>query len=421
MARPLGVLLFVGLALVSIIWSVANVPEPTVTLAYTGDPGRSAGDDAGPLLGPLGGPAADADGGGSDLVDVLANAGFESREDLLLPVGPGLEAGLYRVAALEPTRKQRKATSSAASTTKTGTAKTGTAKTGTAKTGTSKGKKDSQLVLGRGGKARPAPTPDNVDLRVEGVPGSEAPVVDRGEIEPGLYATAYDTAGCSYQLTRVMVDRSVALIGEDSLAAGRMLVNINEIEPDWFTSSPGCGAWYRWTPLRVPLNRAANGDYWVGDLAKGVWQVPAGCRWEKVVSFRGAMLHDVTAYGKAPSPLVVDDETFGLRVRGCTSELTLDLGATEHWLAEEALRAETGQRGGDQGRTTSTQAKAKAKPKAKRKATTTTAAVAPAVAPAEAPAPEPTPAPAPEPAPTPAGCSSCRRSRRGRRRSRGRS
>jgi len=153
----------------------------------------------------------------------------------------------------------------------------------------------------------------------------------------------------------------------------------------------------------VPLNRAGNGDYWVGDLAKGVWQLSSGCRWEKVVSFRGAMLHDVTAYGTAPRPLIVDDDTFGVRIRGCSGELTLDLKATELWVAEEALRAETGQRGGDDGRTTSTHAKAKAKPKAKRKPTTTTTAVAPAEttpAPAAEPAPEPTPAP--EPAPTPA-------------------
>lgn len=401
MARPLGVLLFVGLALVSITWSVANMPEPTVTLAYVGDP-TGTGDTGGAAdesaLGPLGDPTADNSGGRSDLVDVLAQAGFESRQDILVPVGPGLEAGLYRVAGGEPTT-HRKTTAStpAASTTKSSTTNS-KAGTKTAKTGT-KTKKGEQPVLGRSGKPRPAPTPDNVQLHVEGGTGPQAPVVDRGEIEPGLYATAYDSTGCSYQLTRVMADRSIAVIGEDSLASGRMLVNINEIEPDWFTSSVGCGAWYRWTPLSVPLNRTGNGDYWVGDLAKGVWQIPSGCRWEKVVSFRGAMLHDVTAYGKAPTPLVVDDDTFGVRVRGCTSELTLDAKATEQWLADEALRAETGQRGGDDGRTTSTHAKAKAKPKRR---TTTTTAVAPAETPAPAPAPEPTPAPAPAPEPAPA-------------------
>ena len=395
--------MFVGLALLSITWSVANLPEPTVTLAFSGDPAETGAgtggvaDGAIGAIGAPGDPAAD-DATGSDLVDVLARSGFESRADLLVPVGPGLEAGFYRVAEVEPAKGRRK---TAASTTVPSTTVPSTTKAGT-KTGTKtvKGKKVADPVLGRGGTPRPVPAPDNVDLHVEGGTGPAAPVVDRGEIEPGLYATAYDAAGCSYQLTRVMADRRIAVIGEDSLASGRMLVNINDIEPDWFTSSSGCGAWYRWTPLAVPLNRAGNGDYWVGDLAPGVWRIPSGCRWEKVVSFRGAMLHDVTAYGKAPQPLVVGDETFGVRIRGCSGELTLDPKATELWVAEEALRAETGQRGADDTRTSATHAQAKAKAKAKAKRKTTTTAVAPAGT-AAAPAPEPTPAPVPEPAPAP--------------------
>jgi hypothetical protein len=126
-----------------------------------------------------------------------------------------------------------------------------------------------------------------------------------------------------------MKDRRVAVIGEEYLSSGRLLVEINEIEPDWFASSGSCGPWYRWSPLAVPLTRAGTGDYWVGDLARGVWQVPDSCRWEKVVSFRGASLADVEAHGRGPEPLIVDAGTYGVRVRECTVPMTLDVRASQ--------------------------------------------------------------------------------------------
>lgn len=147
------------------------------------------------------------------------------------------------------------------------------------------------------------------------VPG--ASLAPQGEVMPGLYATSFDTIDCSYELRRIMKDKTDQVIGGDSLGAGRMLVSINEIEPDSFIATPQCGEWIHWSPLVEPLTVASNGDYWIGDLARGEWLVPAGCVWEKVVAFRGAELADVVESGVGPALLVVDGDTPGVRVRGC--------------------------------------------------------------------------------------------------------
>jgi hypothetical protein len=108
-----------------------------------------------------------------------------------------------------------------------------------------------------------------------------------------------------------------------------MLVTINEIEPDRFAAAPQCGDWAPWSPLVEALTVAGDGDYWIGDLAEGSWTVPEGCMWEKVVGFRGAELFDVQQSGNATEPLVVDDETVGLRVRGCDRPMRLAPDSTE--------------------------------------------------------------------------------------------
>ncbi len=142
-----------------------------------------------------------------------------------------------------------------------------------------------------------------------------------GLLEPGLYATAFGVEDCSYQLRQVLSDDRDAVIGQDRLHEGRMLVTINEIEPDTFSAVPQCGRWAPWSPLVEPLSVAPNGDYWIGDLAIGTWQVPEGCLWEKVVGFRGAKLWDVQDSAAGPIALVVDEETLGIRVRGCDQPL----------------------------------------------------------------------------------------------------
>jgi hypothetical protein len=148
-----------------------------------------------------------------------------------------------------------------------------------------------------------------------------------GEIAPGLYASGSETGGCSYELWRVMRDRSEQVIGEDHLDQGRLLVTINDIEPDWFTSSAGCGRWLDWAALATPLTEAGNGDYWVGDLATGLWSIPDGCRWEKVVGFRGALLHDVVDSIVGPDVVAVDGETLGVRARSCHQPAVLSIPA----------------------------------------------------------------------------------------------
>ncbi len=142
-------------------------------------------------------------------------------------------------------------------------------------------------------------------------------------IEPGLYASAFTAEGCSYELRRINRSGDDRLIGQERLAAGRLLVSIDPIEPDVFSSVPQCRSWTPWSPLVEPLVVATAGDYWVGDLARGIWSVPDGCLWEKVVAFRGARLADVTESGRGPAPFVVDDETLGLRIRDCASTVEL--------------------------------------------------------------------------------------------------
>lgn len=154
--------------------------------------------------------------------------------------------------------------------------------------------------------------PPETDL----VPG--ASLAGPGLLTPGMYATAFDVTDCSFELRRIMSDKKEAVIGKDRLSEGRMLVSINEIEPDTFSSVPNCGDWIPWTPLAQPLTVVGNGDYWIGDLAVGTWDAPTDCMWEKVVGFRGAKLWDVQSSGHGPEPLVVDDETLGVRIRGCS-------------------------------------------------------------------------------------------------------
>lgn len=145
----------------------------------------------------------------------------------------------------------------------------------------------------------------------------------RGEITPGLYATSFETEECSYELWRVMRSRESKAIAEEYLSAGRLLVTINGIEPDWFTSTDSCGEWREWSPQPEPLTMAENGDYWIGDLTEGTWLVPRSCRWEKVVGFRGGFLYDVVEHGQGPGVVNIDDEIPGFRLRGCREPMTV--------------------------------------------------------------------------------------------------
>ncbi len=146
---------------------------------------------------------------------------------------------------------------------------------------------------------------------------------EQGSLNPGLYGTAFDAEDCSYELRRVMRTKIERVVGEEYLNQGRLLVTINEIEPDRFVSAPSCGDWVPWSPVLEPLISAQNGDYWIGDLRRGTWETPNGCIWEKVVGFRGASLWDVEESGRAPEPLVVDEDTLGVRIRGCAEPMTL--------------------------------------------------------------------------------------------------
>lgn len=145
----------------------------------------------------------------------------------------------------------------------------------------------------------------------------------QGEILPGLYTTDFDAVDCGYELWHVeRTSREAAVIGEEYLASGRLLVDINGIEPDWFVSSTGCGDWFQWQPRPEPQAPAANGDYWLGDLALGQWLVPSGCIWEKTVTFRGGLLRDVVESGQGPDVIEVFDEPLGLRLRNCRTSMT---------------------------------------------------------------------------------------------------
>jgi hypothetical protein len=139
----------------------------------------------------------------------------------------------------------------------------------------------------------------------------------RGPLEPGIYASASDGTDCQYELRRTTRRVGERVIGHDRLLEGRMLVTLNEVEPDTFVSTPGCGDWTPWSPPETALMNAGDGDYWLGDLAQGIWEVPDGCYWEKVVAFRGVDLADVIDNGTGPEELVVDEGTVGVRVRNC--------------------------------------------------------------------------------------------------------
>ncbi len=139
----------------------------------------------------------------------------------------------------------------------------------------------------------------------------------RGPLEPGIYASAGDASDCQYELRRTIRRVGERVIGHDRLLEGRMLVTLNEVEPDTFVSTAGCGDWTPWSPPETPLKQAGDGDYWLGDLAQGIWEVPNGCYWEKVVAFRGVDLADVIDNGTGPEELIVDQGTVGVRVRGC--------------------------------------------------------------------------------------------------------
>lgn len=146
---------------------------------------------------------------------------------------------------------------------------------------------------------------------------------EQGTLNPGLYGTAFGVEDCSYELRRVMRTKVEKVVGEEYLNQGRLLVTINEIEPDRFVSAPTCGDWVPWSPVVEPLESAANGDYWIGDLHPGTWETPNGCIWEKVVGFRGASLWDVEESARSPEPLIVDGDTLGVRIRGCAEPMTL--------------------------------------------------------------------------------------------------
>ncbi|MEL6983139.1 MAG: hypothetical protein AAFO29_12010, partial [Actinomycetota bacterium] len=151
--------------------------------------------------------------------------------------------------------------------------------------------------------------PDPTDYPAETDLATDFSLAPAEDIVPGLYASSFDAEGCSYELRRVDRSGDDRLIGQERLGDGRLLVSLNPIEPDVFSSVPQCRSWVPWSPLVAPLVQASAGDYWIGDLAKGTWSVPDGCLWEKVVAFRGARLADVTDSGLGPEELVVDDET----------------------------------------------------------------------------------------------------------------
>ncbi len=262
LARPIGIALVVGVAIVSIGFFQrtlsAIVVEPTDRdqLAAESAGGRSAG-AAMPF-----GPASALD--------------RDSKPPRYLSFTDGVRSGRYRVADLA-------------------------------------GSSDRDVIA--------APADDDYPVETDLVPHHT--LADIGRLAPALYATTFGVADCSYELRRVSTDRVERVIGADRLARGRMLVSLNEIEPDAFVSAAQCGEWATWSPLVEPLTVAGNGDYWIGDLARGTWSVPAGCMWEKVVGFRGAVLADVEDSAAGPLPLDVDEDTLGVRIRGCKRPLTL--------------------------------------------------------------------------------------------------
>jgi len=183
---------------------------------------------------------------------------------------------------------------------------------------------------------------------------------DQGSgLESGLYTTTFDAEDCQYQLisegevpfdyiykpdpydstdyqgNRVRDDEITRVIGEDHLHRGRVLVSINGVEPDMFTSSAGCGEWMPWSVLREPLTKATDGDYWGGDLAQGEWSVPPGCIWEKVTAFRGGRLDDVVDSNLGPGSVMIDEGNFGLRVRQCQGQSMIRIGEAPPYVPYE--------------------------------------------------------------------------------------
>lgn len=149
------------------------------------------------------------------------------------------------------------------------------------------------------------------------------PVLAEGSVSPGLYASSFIGSDCTYELYRD-VKNGERLIGSDRLNEGRLLVTIDDLEPDRFSSTTGCIEWVPWQPLSEPLTTAYNGDYWAGDLAPGTWLVPDSCYWEEVVGFRGASMYDVIDSGRGPSTIEITDESWGFRIRLCASPMVLN-------------------------------------------------------------------------------------------------
>ena len=140
---------------------------------------------------------------------------------------------------------------------------------------------------------------------------------------PGLYAMGFGVSDCSYEIRRVSPDKVEKVIGVDRLSRGRMLVTLNEIEPDAFVSMPQCGQWASWSPLIEPLIVAGNGDYWIGDLAREAGRcrsAACGRRWWDSV---GPSWPTWRNPQPGPRPLVVDADTLGVRVRNCEQPITL--------------------------------------------------------------------------------------------------
>ena len=121
-----------------------------------------------------------------------------------------------------------------------------------------------------------------------------------GEVEPGLYATAFGTAECSYELWRSWTIETPARSARSTERGAASRDRRRHRAPTGsrrrIRAASGTGG----SRCPTPLTEAGDGDYWVGDLSRGVWFVPEPCRWEKVVAFRGVRLADVTASGSGP-------------------------------------------------------------------------------------------------------------------------
>jgi len=146
----------------------------------------------------------------------------------------------------------------------------------------------------------------------------------KGSIDPGVYVTPFATKDCEYELWRIMENGEEQLIGSDAISEGRLIVNINGIEPDRFYSTEGCIEWSEWSQLEEPIKSISNGDYWTGDLQPGTWKLGIGCTWERVIDFRGALLTDSKDSGIYPGEIGIGKEDLGIRVRGCKSPIKFE-------------------------------------------------------------------------------------------------